>query len=146
MFEYPEYWIWTIQMSRWRLARDLNIPFIDITVKSGIKEFAPSWDDLLAYKRKELDNEEYLERYILNVVRHTGNKPSLWDDLLVNKNIALACYCRAGQFCHRYCFASILTHVIQSRGKTVEYKGELIEHPNNAIYYNKKLLDKMNKE
>ncbi len=34
--------LYTAQMGRWREAKKHGIPFIDITVKSGMKEFAPT--------------------------------------------------------------------------------------------------------
>ena len=42
--------IYTIQISKWRKAEQLGVQFKDVTVKSGDKLFAPTWDFLMEYK------------------------------------------------------------------------------------------------
>lgn len=132
---YKDFWIFTIQISMWRYARDLNIPLVDITAKSGIKTFAPHWDDLMAYKRGEMDNEEYSRRYYEKVIPTLRTKPQDWEILSKNKTYALACYCRPGDFCHRHLFAMLSVTYLQTQGHVVEFKGELYPHPNNRHLY-----------
>lgn len=130
------HWIWTIQLSRWRYARALGIPIFDITVKSGIKEFAPEWDALMAYKHKEIDFNEYTKLYHEKLIGNLSFSLPEWEKFLNQPNIALACYCNAGAFCHRYLFANLLSTYLQQRGRSVLFQGELIPHPNNAhLFY-----------
>lgn len=130
-----EYWIFTIQVPMWRLARDLNIPVIDITAKSGIKAFAPHWEDLMAYRRGEMDNREYSLRYYEKVIPTLRMAPKEWEVLTKHKTFALACYCAPGSFCHRHLFAMLGVTYLQTLGHSVEFQGELVPHPNNLYRY-----------
>ena len=40
----------TVQVGRWRLCQKHKAEFIDITVKSGLKIFAPTWEMVLGHK------------------------------------------------------------------------------------------------
>lgn len=138
------HWIWTIQLSRWRYARALNIPIFDITVKSGIKEFAPEWDVLMAYKHNEIDFNEYTELYHRKLIGNLNIDLPQWDRFLSQPNIALACYCNAGAFCHRYLFANLLANYLQQRGRTVLFQGELIPHSDNVQIFYKQNINHAN--
>jgi hypothetical protein len=148
MVDYPDYWVFTIQISRWRYARDLNIPMIDITAKSGIQTFAPNWEDLMAYKRGEVDNHEYSIRYLKKVLPTVQTHPDDWEILRRHKTFALACYCKSGEFCHRHIFSALVVTYLQSLGEQVQFKGEMIPHPDNLQYYYRQAqeLDRMRRE
>ncbi|MGL5466586.1 MAG: DUF488 family protein, N3 subclade [Shewanella sp.] len=118
--------IWTIQMSQWRLARDNDIQFMDITVKSGNQVFAPTWDNLRAYQDGRMTKEEYSSLYYNKVIASIKTHPQEWGQLLNHKKIALACYCRAGDFCHRHLFSVLAVSYIQSKRQKVEFMGELL--------------------
>jgi len=135
MVDEQTHFIWTIQIAKWRYARDLNIPLTDITVKSGICEFSPERQDLYAYRRGEMSMMEYARRYHQKVINDLNIKIHSWDRFLNQKNVALACYCPAGNFCHRYLFANLLVTFLQQNGRSVEYKGELIPHSDNNNLY-----------
>jgi len=128
-------WIWTIQMARWRYAKDLGLQITDITVKSGIQAFSPTWEDLYEYRRGQIGMLEYSRRYHEKMMHSLQTDRSLWDQFLNKKDIVLGCYCPAGNFCHRYLFTNLLVSYLQQNGRTVEYKGELIPHPNNDTIY-----------
>ena len=132
---YDDYWVWTVQISRWRLARDLYIPMVDITVKSGIPTFSPTWENLMAYKRGEMTKTAYAQAYFQKVIPTVQSEPQAWADLTQHKNIALACYCRAGDFCHRHLFAGLYITYLQSLGHKVLFMGELIEAPEHREIY-----------
>lgn len=132
-----EYWVFTIHLPMWRYARDLNIPIIDITVKSGIKAFAPTWDNLNAYRRGELSNEEYAKLYYEKVIPTYRTDPQEWENLTKHKTFALGCYCAPGKFCHRTLFAMLTVTHLQSLGNPVVFQGELVPHPNNRHYYSR---------
>mgnify|MGYP000048738757 CR=1 FL=1 len=132
-----DFWIFTLQIPMWRYARAMNIPVIDITAKSGIKAFAPHWDDLNAYRRGEMDNHEYSQRYYEKVIPTLRTNPQEWEILTKNRTYALACYCRPGNFCHRHLFAMLSVTYLQSLGHSVEFQGELVPHPNNLHFFSR---------
>lgn len=118
--------IWTMQISNWRMAREHQIAMLDITVKSGIQAFAPSWENLRAYKDGQLSQSEYTMRYYQKVLENSGRCKSDWDDLTKNRSVALACYCRVGEYCHRHLFAPLAIAHLQSLGHRVVFRGELM--------------------
>jgi len=124
------YRVYTVQMSNWRLARDIDIPTIDITAKSGIPTFAPYWDDLMAYKRGEMSNEEYSHRYYEKVIPTILTDPQDWEVFAQHKRFALVCYCRPGDFCHRYLFAMLCVKYLECLGHRVEFEGEITRQDN----------------
>lgn len=132
--EPTDYWIWTIQMARWRLPRELGIPLMDITAKSGIQAFAPTWENLNAYKRGEMSEFEYSRRYFDKVIPTLSTHPQEWAKLEHSKNLTLACYCQAGRYCHRHLFAVLATTYLQSKGHRVLFMGEMVEHPNHTRF------------
>ena len=121
--------VWTIQMSKWRKAKALDIELVDITVKSGSIVFAPTWDLVRLVKQQGSDLAEaealYTEQY-LKLMRTSWSKNRVhWEELLGKSKIALACYCGAGEFCHRKLLVGYLTKAAEVLGIKFVYKGEL---------------------
>lgn len=116
--------IWTIQMAQWRALEGTGIVLIDTTVKSGLKAFAPAWDMVLGHKDGSMSNERYTELYQGLMRSSWREQPQAWLDLLAKPKIALACYCKPGNFCHRHILASYLLAAGQAMGKTVVLRGE----------------------
>lgn len=99
-------YIYTIQLSQWRLAKQQDIYLLDTTVKSGIKTFAPTWEMVRSYKAGELSEEAYTHLYRERINRLHNENPEIWKYYFDNDHyIALACYCRPGEFCHRHLLA-----------------------------------------
>lgn len=121
------YHIWTIQMSKWRVAKERGIAFLDITAKSGIAAFAPDFNDIMKYKRGELSEEEYTEIYLKRMERSKVACPRFWKSLNRRYEVALACYCKAGVFCHRHLFKDLMQKELEQQGFTVIQEGELTE-------------------
>jgi hypothetical protein len=123
--------IWTIQIARWKLAKDKGIVFIDTTVKSA-KEYAflaPSWEMVMGHKTQSLSDNQYTELYYeLLRSRYKANKQPFIKLLTDFKeaDIAIACYCTSGQFCHRHLLVNILRAIAVKENIPFEYKGELI--------------------
>lgn len=120
------YNIWTMSISNWRLARAQNIHLLDITIKSGIEAFAPSWDSLLSYKAGNLSQEEYTRRYYDKVIGSSNKNTESWRLLTENKSVAFSCYCRVSQFCHRHLFAPLAITYLQDHGNEAIFHGELV--------------------
>ena len=99
--------MYTIQISKWRKAEQLGVQFKDVTVKSGDKLFAPTWDFLMEYKQ-DLDEEKYVSKYLPLMRESYKNNKDKWLELCSMDSVAIACYCKAGEFCHRHLIVDIL--------------------------------------
>jgi uncharacterized protein YeaO (DUF488 family) len=107
---------------------------LDITVKSGDLDFAPTWDMVMGHKNRKLSDEKYISMYteLMNISFEKHRKK--WDWLLSQDRITLLCYCKKGKFCHRKVLAEIL-HLnfkdacfigeLDSKGNLIQlYQGE----------------------
>lgn len=118
--------IWTIQLAKWRNAKRQGIFLLDTTAKSGIQQFAPTMENVLAFKRNQLSVREYTERYTQRMAVSRERFPKVWEGLMSSNRFAIACYCRAGEFCHRHLFATEAETYLKNKGYKVERKGELV--------------------
>ncbi|OME54111.1 hypothetical protein BSK59_16150 [Paenibacillus odorifer] len=105
---------------------------LDITVKSGIEAFAPTWDMVKGHKDGTLANEDYIKMYkdLMNKSYKTNKK--LWRELLSRKSVTLVCYCAKDCFCHRVVLAEMLVKAFGC-----EYVGE-VDSKGNLIIRNAK--------
>ncbi|WP_144106704.1 hypothetical protein [Paraburkholderia sp. BCC1886] len=118
--------LFKVQLSRWRLVRDLGIHLLDVTAKSGNPAFAPRFDDVMAYKRGELSEEEYTRRYLQRMSISKKRFPQEWEKLkAIHLPIAVACYCKAGVFCHRHLFVGIAADYLKDAGIDVKLMYEI---------------------
>lgn len=92
---------------------------LDITVKTGDRDFAPSWEMVRQYKSGCLSQKEYIKQYYQRMRRSFRKNRSKWDDLLDRQKVVLVCFCPPGEFCHRL----ILAEILEKLG--AEYKGEM---------------------
>jgi ribA/ribD-fused uncharacterized protein len=118
------YQIHTIQMANHRKLKD-GMHLLDTTAKSGVPAFAPVFSNVMAYKDGTLSEEEYTRRYLEKMAASQVTSASIWEELLVHKQVAVACYCTPGKFCHRHLFVPIMKAYLEERGHTVELMGEL---------------------
>lgn len=116
--------LYTAQMGRWREADKLGVPFIDVTVKSGNKAFAPTWDFLMEHKRGGSD-QAYIGKFIPLMRNSYKNNYKEWQDLINLDTVCISCYCGKGKFCHRILLVDILEKVCNSHNIDFEYLGEL---------------------
>lgn len=112
-----------MQLGQWRTLRP-GVQLLDITVRSGIKAFAPHGHDLAAYKRGGMSDEEYTERYLDKMAQSRRANREQWDHLSVLCYKAIACYCKAGDFCHRHIFKELAKTHLESMGWGVALMGE----------------------
>lgn len=101
--------IYTIQIS---VAKSLELTkdsrYLDITVKSGDKAFAPTWKMVMGSKENKISQEEYTGQYYELMQQSYRRNRERWDEILAMDEIILACYCRADSFCHRYLLKDML--------------------------------------
>lgn len=117
--------IWTLQLSKWRAARDAGIDTLDVTAKSGIGAFAPEMTNVMAYKRGELTEEDYTVRYLERMEMTRREAPQIWEKLKDYRRVAVMCYCRRDHFCHRHPFSNLMKNYLEEHGIAAELNGEL---------------------
>ena len=93
---------------------------LDITVKSAVgwgAVFAPTWEMVRAYKRRNLnpqdfDNEYASQYYALLISRYSTNEWAfkMLHDKAVTESVTVVCFCRKGNFCHRYLLCDFMRH------------------------------------
>ncbi len=119
----------TVQMARWRLCKEREIPFSDITIKSGLLIFAPTWDMVLGSKgrngAKPLTKEQYTSLYLSLMRKSFTEHKEEWIEFLSQEEVAIACYCKAGEFCHRYILAEVFKRLCLRLEIPFKYLGEL---------------------
>ena len=101
--------IYTIQISvAQRLGLTKDSRYLDTTVKSGDKAFAPTWEMVMGVKQGRMTDEKYIQEYYSMMQSSYRNNKQRWDEIISMEEIILACYCRQDFFCHRYLLNDIL--------------------------------------
>lgn len=117
--------VYTCQLKHIDKAIRLNLEFIDTTVMTGNIAFAPTWSMVKGIKHGTMSEEEYTKRYTelmrISYIEHRKT----WDKLLSEDTVVLACYCKAGDFCHRLLLLDIIEVICEFLGISFDYEGEL---------------------
>ncbi|WP_107333904.1 hypothetical protein [Klebsiella pneumoniae] len=100
--------VWTGRIPDWRKWEELDILFVDTTLKSGEKIFAPTPELLWPYKQGIVNQAEYVEIYYKLTRERFKRDPEPWIWLINQGRICLACYCGHDCFCHRHLLKDIL--------------------------------------
>lgn len=93
--------------------------YLDITVKSGDKAFAPSWKMVMGSKEDIIADGEYTRQYTELMRQSYKTNRQRWNEVLNLDEVILACYCKADSFCHRYLLKDMLVKC------GAEYVGEI---------------------
>lgn len=124
--------LYTIQMSQWRKAKDLGIPVLDTTVKSGEATFAPSWQIVKAVKDgvslsgiSKSPEQDYMDRYKILMTESWKSNKARWLEVANMPEVALMCYCKAGVFCHRVLLVEYFRSLCKAHDIPFEYMGEI---------------------
>jgi uncharacterized protein YeaO (DUF488 family) len=119
--------LYTAQMAKHRKAKKLGLFFLDTTVKSGHPAFAPTWDMVLKFKRREIDWTEYTERYTEKMRESWRTDREAWKWLMSQDTLVLACYCNdlVNCHCHRYLLRDMVKAIGERYGIEVIDRGEL---------------------
>lgn len=88
--------------------------------------FAPDFANVMAYKRGEMSEAEYTVQYKHRMRQSLSTEPEKWEQLKEHKEVALACYCASGQFCHRHLFADMMARYLEKEGFKVVQMGEVL--------------------
>jgi uncharacterized protein YeaO (DUF488 family) len=119
--------LYTVQISRWRLVRELGIHLLDVTAKSGIAAFAPLYEDVMSFKRGKMNWDEYKAIYEHRMVQSKRENKEEWEKLkALGDKVAIACYCGADEVhCHRHIFRHIYSDYLKDAQFEVTYHGEI---------------------
>lgn len=117
----------TSQMAKWKKVDALGLVRLDITVKTGDRRFAPTWDMVMGHKNgdPDYDDEGYTILYRQLMEESYCRDPNYWEDLLHCDGICLVCFCKACNFCHRFVLIDILEEMCKARGIDFDYVGEI---------------------
>ena len=102
-----------------KLGLDKDSRYLDITVKSGDKAFAPNWTMVMGSKQCKISDDEYTRQYTELMRQSYTQNRQRWDEVLNLDEVILACYCKADSFCHRYLLKDMLVKC------GTEYVGEI---------------------
>lgn len=118
--------IWTVQIAKWRDAEKEGLFRLDTTAKSGIKAFAPDFNNVMLYKSGNMSAFQYTDAYNRRMRDSRTQFPRDWKALKDNDRVAVMCYCKAGEFCHRHIFAQQhMKPYLEAEGFEVILHGEL---------------------
>lgn len=121
---------WTTQISNWRWVREQGIILADTTVKSAVDYafLAPTWAMVIGIKDELITEEMYTDRYHELLRDRYGSWRRFFYDMIEqgrDTDIAVACYCPPGTFCHRHLSINVLRKIAEKANLPFEYKGEL---------------------
>lgn len=74
---------------------------LDITVKSGDRTFAPTWDMVKYFKAGRLGWEQYKGMYHYRMRASYQKNRARWNEVLAMDEVVLVCYCETDDYCHR---------------------------------------------
>lgn len=117
--------IYTTHVSKWRQFQNTDITFVDTTVKTGNHVFAPTWDIVLKFKNNEISFEVYEKIYLEILKGSWVENRKVWDELLDTPKVALGCYCKPGDQCHRLLLKDVLLRLHKRLGHDIIDGGEI---------------------
>ncbi len=119
--------VFTMQMGKRYEAQKRGIRVVDTTVKTSDRLFSPTWALVLGYKNGEISEEDYARQY-RQMMRESWMRHRVrWEEVLRSEEwMALACYCPAGEFCHRLLLKDIFQELCGKLNIPFEYYGELV--------------------
>lgn len=125
--------VFTIQVAKWRLAKQYGVELLDTTVKGGYSPFAPTWDMVMGHKNGTMSDEEYKDLYWHKLVQSWKSRREDWMKIIQDPTpVALACYCKEGAFCHRLLLVEFLRKLCKQLNEEFEYFGELTNTPSES--------------
>lgn len=116
---------YTVQMAKWRKVKEKGIMLLDTTVKTGDPTFSPTWEMVLDYKNGKIDNVIYEQLYRRRMVQSFIQNPDKWRAVIRGEPVAIACYCKSGEFCHRHLLTAMFQEICNKRNIPFEYLGEI---------------------
>lgn len=126
--------IFTAQISKYS-GNDV----IDITVMTGERVFAPTWDMVNMVKNSrygDLTWNIYTEKYKALMRESYKNNLKIWDKLFYKEELTLACYCPAKEPCHRHLLSDFLVKLGMHLDIAVYKMGERPTNQGQFLLFN----------
>lgn len=112
--------IYTFQLAKWRKVKELGVPYINTTIKSGEWRLAPTWNLLMAYRNDLAGDDDYTTVYNALLKERYEKEPEYFNALCNMDAVAFGCYCSHGKFCHRHLLVKFFESITE-----VVYRGEI---------------------
>jgi hypothetical protein len=114
----------TVQLAQWRKVPGHEL--INVTVMSGDKTFAPTWDMVKGYKQGFMSEETYIKLYTHHMAKSQHYNEERWLQVLNMGAVTFGCYCPAtAKFCHRRLLVDCFMAFGDLHGVDVTYEGEV---------------------
>lgn len=97
---------------------------LDITVKSGDKVFAPTWDIVMNLKNGNITWQQYVKEYYALMRNSYQINHERWLEILNKNEVTFLCYCTDPQRCHRTLLVDMFCKLGKSESIQVRYMGE----------------------
>lgn len=105
---------------------------LDVTVKSGDKTFAPSWDIVMRFRDDKITEQQYLAAYNSMMKQSWKENKKRWIEVANRESVTLTCYCSRHGFCHRNRLAEMIAAVAVSLGRQVIIGGYITDDPDTT--------------
>lgn len=120
--------LYRARVQHWREVDKLGLTLMDVTVKSGLKQFAPDRDALYKYKasKKTVDDVAVFELLFMEKMNNLWRVAPEEFDILVNqKTLVLGCYCdqESKDYCHLDSLCYCIEKICNDRRIPFKYKG-----------------------
>lgn len=89
--------------------------YLDITRMTGLDWLAPEWKTLKNLKAGKINQKDYKKIYLSLIKKNFRVDPSRLEWLNSLNTVVLSCYCKPGNFCHRYILADFLGNLKGNR-------------------------------
>lgn len=77
------------------------------------------------HKTGKIDDAVYEQLYRRRMVQSFIQNPDKWRAVVRGGPVAIACYCKAGKFCHRHLLIAMFKEICAKRSIPFEYLGEI---------------------
>jgi uncharacterized protein YeaO (DUF488 family) len=120
------------------VAKAEGIPLIDTTFAAQPPYLSPTREIVMNYKGDRITEAEYTTHFISILAQRQIDYPVQWTAFLQMEEVCVACYCKAGKFCHRHLLIEIIRKRCELDGIPFEHMGEITkEFKREQAYTNK---------
>lgn len=94
--------LWTVQMAKHRLCAERGILLLDTTFRSKDPTFSPTKEIVYGIKYNGMSEGDYTNAYTDLMRASYRNNQARWLEVCNMDEVAIACMCPSGVFCHRH--------------------------------------------
>lgn len=127
--------LYTVQIPKRRHCLTYGAEFVDTTVKSGLKAFAPTWDMVLGHKNQSVSDAEYIRKFHKLMQESVTKEKETWLEIANKGTVALGCYCPVKCFCHRLLLVYYFQVFCTRHKIPFKYLGEISHDGNESVVF-----------